>query len=402
MAAYAYLRKSSVRDPKHELSWEMQEAEVRTLAARFGDDNGHLTILSDWDKSGRLGPDKRPGYRALLEAVESGTATSVYSYSLSRLGRSVAELARLIDLCDRQHVAVRLVADNIDTTTASGRLLANVLGSVAQFEAEVAGERVRASVAVRRARGERVGAAPFGEGDGDAEAAVLAAFAEAHSFSGAARLLNERGIAPRNSTRGWWPSSVAVVVKRLDPGATVRQRAKGARAGGTGYILSRLLACPTCGTRLTGFSDREGKRVRYACRLGSVRPHPRVSVTESHILPAIMAEAARTERLDPEYEVAGDEDARERLEAKRLRWQEMYADGMTTKAELAVALADIDRDVEALDARRSIIAVPALDWTWPPRQLNRILATLWNAITLDPKTFQPVGFEWRWPPEYLT
>jgi len=397
MTAYAYLRKSSVRDPSRDLSWEMQEAAVRELAGRHGDNHGSLVVLSDWDKSGRLGPDKRPGYRALLEAIEAGHATAVYSYSLSRLGRSVAELARLIDLCDAHHAAVRLVADNIDSTTASGRLLANVLGSVAQFEAEVAGERVRASVAVRRARGDRIGAVPFGDGDGDAEAAVLAAFREAHSFSGAARLLNERGIAPRTSTRGWWPSSVAVVVKRLDPAATVRYRARGVRAGGTDYILARLLRCPTCGTALTGFMDRGGRRVRYACRLGSVRPHPRVSITEAHILPAIRAEADRLRTPEMVEAQTGDDDARGRLEAKRRRWQEMYGDNLTTKAELQAALVNIDRDVERLDARPSILEVPTLDWSRPPRKLNAVLAAMFSRIDLDPATFQPVAFEWTVP-----
>src|SRR5205823_522688 len=128
---YAYLRKSSVRDPAHDVSHEVQEHAVRELAARYGDNNGALILLSDWDLSGRLGADKRPGYRALLEAIASGRATAVYSYSLSRLGRSLPELSRLIADCDQKGVPVRLYADSVDTSTASGRLLANVLGSVA-------------------------------------------------------------------------------------------------------------------------------------------------------------------------------------------------------------------------------------------------------------------------------
>src|SRR5436305_698865 len=99
MRAYAYLRKSSVRDPAREVSHEVQEAAVRQMAARCGDDEG-LVILSDWDKSGRLGADKRPGYRALLDAIEDGRATAVYSYRLSRLARSIQESSRLIADCD--------------------------------------------------------------------------------------------------------------------------------------------------------------------------------------------------------------------------------------------------------------------------------------------------------------
>src|SRR5207249_2313469 len=144
MPAYGYLRKSVVRDMSRDVSHGAQEAAVRQLASRYGE-NGSLVILSDWDKSGRLGPDKRPGYKALLDAIESGQATAVYSYSLSRLGRSVPELSRLIAQCDKRKIPVRLYTDNVDTSTASGRLLAHVLSDVAEFEADVASERVRAA-----------------------------------------------------------------------------------------------------------------------------------------------------------------------------------------------------------------------------------------------------------------
>src|SRR4051812_25412270 len=195
MSAYAYLRKSSVRDPSRDTSHESQEAAIRELAKRHDDDGPELTLLADWDISGRLGPEKRPGYRALLEAIESRRATAVYSYSLSRLGRSLRELTRLIDECDKRGIPVRLYADNVDTSTASGRLLTHVLGSVAQFEADVAAERQRASQAARVARGEKLGTVKsYGEKDGEDLDVVLTALSEAGSYSGAARLLNERGV----------------------------------------------------------------------------------------------------------------------------------------------------------------------------------------------------------------
>ena len=173
MTAYAYLRKSVIHDPLSPgTSPVFQEDAVRRLAARHDDDDG-LVILSDWDKSGRLGADKRPGYRALIDAIESGAATSVYSYSLSRLARSVAELSRLMARCSERGIPVRLEADSIDTSTASGMLTAHVLAAVAQFEADVASERVRAANASKLARGERIGSARFyGENAGDDPAAV--------------------------------------------------------------------------------------------------------------------------------------------------------------------------------------------------------------------------------------
>lgn len=396
MPAYAYLRKSSVRDPAREVSHELQEDAVRRMAAEHGDEP--LTILSDWDKSGRLGADRRPGYRTLLEAIETGRATAVYSYSLSRLGRSLAELARLIDDCSARGIPVRLYADHVDTSTASGRLLTNVLGSVAQFEADVASERVRAANAAKLARGESLATTPvYGAGDDEDLEAVVRAFREAGSFSGAAKLLNERGVAPRTSQRGWWPSSVSVIIRRVDPTYVVRGASKGAAAGGSDFVLAGVLRCPTCGTRLTGTRDRGGRRVRYSCRLGSVTPHERVSVSEHLILPAIRAEVDRLVTPGEVETATGDGAARAELEARRVRILDMYEAGDIDRGERERRLAGVQEKLERLDDRQAILAVPTVDWTWPVRELNAVLRALFVSIELDRATFQPVAFSWTIP-----
>ena len=120
MPAYAYLRKSSVHDPRREVSHEVQEAAVREMAARHGDNGGTLVILSDWDKSGRLGADRRPGYRALLEAIDSGTATAVYSYSLSRLARGPCRSSPASSPGVWSAASRSGWRHHVDTSTASG------------------------------------------------------------------------------------------------------------------------------------------------------------------------------------------------------------------------------------------------------------------------------------------
>jgi DNA invertase Pin-like site-specific DNA recombinase len=400
MPAYAYLRKSYVRDPSRTVSYEVQEAAVRGLASRHGDDDG-LILLSDWDKSGRLGADKRPGYRALLDAIESGRATAVYSYSLSRLSRSVTELSRLVADCDARGIPVRLDKDSIDTSTASGRLTANVLGSVAQFEAEVASERVRGANAAKLARGESLSTVPFyGDAEADDLDAVLAAYREAGSYSGAARLLNERGVKPRTSKRGWWPSAVASVIDHRIPSERVPGAGRGARSGGSDFLLARLLRCPTCGTRLTGTRDRDGSRVRYSCRLGSVTPHPRVSVSEHLILPSIRKEVARlAPDIDAVMAEVDDAHERQRLESEREAVLDLYQHNDIKRPELERRLLGIDDRMAKLDSRRVVEALPTIDWTEATRPLNAALRAMFHGIELDPETFQPVpdGFDWVVP-----
>jgi DNA invertase Pin-like site-specific DNA recombinase len=400
MVAYAYLRKSVARQDDPHNSAEAQEAAVRAMAARYGDADG-LVILSDWNVSGRLGRAKRPGYDVLWQAIEAGAVSALYSYSMSRLARSVVELLRLFEACASKRVPIRLEADAIDTARASGRLVAGIIAQVAAFEADVHGERLRDALAAKSARGERIGTAPFyGDKPGEDTAAVLAAFTEAGSFSGAAKILNGRGVKPRGSTRGWWPSSVAVVVRRLDPALPAFRPTKGVAAGGSDFTLARLLRCPTCGTMLTGTRDRvtgpNRGRVRYSCRLGTSLPHPRISVTESHILPAIVAEVAhlRTPGL-VEAEV-NDQAERAQLVSTRGRWIEQYGEGLIERAERDRRLATVADRMAKLDAARVVLAVPAFDWDWPPKEKNAVLRALFEQIELDPATFQPLpdGFEW--------
>jgi DNA invertase Pin-like site-specific DNA recombinase len=399
MTAYAYLRKSSVHDPRREVSHEVQEAAVREMAARNGD-GASMVILSDWDKSGRLGADKRPGYRALLDAIESGAATAVYSYSLSRLARSVAELSRLIARCVERGIPVRLYADHVDTSTASGMLLAHVLSAVAQFEADVASERVRGANAAKLARGESLSTVQsYGDGEGEDTADVLSAFHEAGSYSGAAKLLNGRGILPRNSKRGWWPSSVAVVVKRLDP-TIGRRRERGVRAGGSAFILARLLRCPTCTTMLTGTLDRGGRRVRYSCRLGTALPHPRISVSEHLILPAIQAEIDHLDLdLDAVALHAENVARRDELAARLDRAHELYVSGAWKRERHAAEVETVTSELATLEDTEIVVDVPPIqpdEWqTWSARDLNGYLRAILRGIVLDPATFQPVGFDWR-------
>lgn len=392
MPAYAYLRKSSVRDATRDVSHEVQESAVRGMAALCGDGEG-LVLLSDWDKSGQLGADKRPGYRALLEAIESGRATAVYSYSLSRLGRSLAELARLIKDCNRREIPVRLHADHVDTSTASGRLLTHVLGAVAQFEADVASERTRAAQAARLARGERIGARFFGEVEGEDAGAVLAAFDEAGSFAKAAALLNGRGV-PTRGGRTWWPSTVAGVIRHQR--SMPAYRSSGVPAGPRGFTLSRLLICPACGTPLTGSTDRGGV-LRYSCSRGTVSPHLRRSIGERLILPAIRDEVALLVTPQAIDAAALDTSKRVELEDRRLRVLDMFEAGHIDRGDRERRLAAITEGLARLDNRRVMLDVPTVDWSWDPGKLNSVLRALFDGIDLDPQSFQPVGFRWAVP-----
>ncbi len=105
----------------------------------------------------------RPGMKRLLALVRGRRVGVVIVAKLDRITRSVADLGRLIELFKKYGVEFASVADNLDTSTASGRLLVNMLASISQWEREIIGERTSESLAVLRSNGRRISRyAPYG------------------------------------------------------------------------------------------------------------------------------------------------------------------------------------------------------------------------------------------------
>jgi DNA invertase Pin-like site-specific DNA recombinase len=99
----------------------------------------------------------RPGWIKLQAAIDRGEVSKVVCWRLDRLGRTAKGLTALFaDLTDHK-IPLVSVKDGIDLSTASGRMLANVLASVAQFETELRAERVRAGQAAAKAAGKSIG-----------------------------------------------------------------------------------------------------------------------------------------------------------------------------------------------------------------------------------------------------
>jgi site-specific DNA recombinase len=391
----AYLRKSRVIDERIGVSWEVQEGKVRELAALHGDNGDRLLILSDWNISGRKGAAARPGYKRLVELIGANQVTAIYSYNLARLSRSVQDLRALMKLADDHAVPVRLVADQVDTSTATGRMLLTMLAAVDEMTADLASEHARDAVAVRRARGDRIGHPFYGERPGEDIEAVVAAFHQAGSVMGACRLLNQREVPTRMG--GPW-ATVSVREILIRQGAMPHRTRPGAKARAP-FALYGLLRCH-CGHVLTGTRYRNGSDLLYTtykCHISRTVPgHGLGSVPEKRILPLVRAEVARL-RVPAAVTVAADNAVQRAALAGRLeRAHELYIAGAITRlrhdAEAAAVGAELDRlgDVE------TVVAVPALDWTWDPGEVNAVLRAILERVDLGPD-LQPARFVWTVP-----
>ena len=98
---------------------------------------------------------KRPQLQAMLDYVREGD--TVVIESLSRLGRSVKDLIEINEELTKKGVALESKKEKIETLTASGRLMFNVIASIAQFEREIMLERQREGIAIAKAAGKYKG-----------------------------------------------------------------------------------------------------------------------------------------------------------------------------------------------------------------------------------------------------
>jgi len=99
----------------------------------------------------------RPALQKMLLDIEAGQIDVVVVYKIDRLTRSLADFAKLVEIFDARSVSFVAVTQQFNTTTSMGRLTLNVLLSFAQFERELASERVRDKIAASRKKGKWTG-----------------------------------------------------------------------------------------------------------------------------------------------------------------------------------------------------------------------------------------------------
>lgn len=117
--------------------------------------------------------DSRPGLRQVLGVVGRGDVLVVWR--LDRLGRSLTHLVATVDGLGARGVALRSLHENIDTTTATGRLTLGIFAALAEFERELIAERTAGGLAAARRRGVRLGRPTVWSEEKGAAAAVMLA-----------------------------------------------------------------------------------------------------------------------------------------------------------------------------------------------------------------------------------
>src|ERR1700732_2703563 len=230
MKTIGYVRVSTDKQADRGVSLEAQAEKIRAMAVVH---NAELIdIIVDGGESAKS--LNRPGMQRLLALVDAGKVKAVIVAKLDRLTRSVKDLCELLERFERKGVALVSVAESLDTGSAAGRLVLNIMAAVSQWEREAIGERTRDALRHKRSQGERVGNIAFGfrlAADGqhvEPEPEEQAALAEIRrlrregaTLRGIAAALNHRALRTRRGTP-WRLESVARV---LGPGSRAAKRA---------------------------------------------------------------------------------------------------------------------------------------------------------------------------------
>jgi len=216
----AYLRVSLAVQAEKGVSLDAQRAKVAAYAELY--DLEIVEVVVDAGVSAKT--LDRPGLGKALGMLRKGTADALLVVKLDRLTRSVRDLGELVE----KHFApgksaLLSVGEQIDTRSAAGRLVLNVLASVSQWEREAIGERTSAAMQHMQACGEYTGGeAPYGSAviagtlsEVPAEQAVIAQAralrAQGLSLRAVAAELDRAGLRARTG-KVFAPSQVARMV----------------------------------------------------------------------------------------------------------------------------------------------------------------------------------------------
>jgi DNA invertase Pin-like site-specific DNA recombinase len=197
---FAYARVSTEEQVEKRNGLEAQRAAIDAEAVRRGWDIEHFA------DEGASGKYINVSLREVLQLLASGQGDGLVVAKMDRLARSIVNAADIMERANQQGWSLVVIDLGVDLTTASGRLIAQVMSSFAEYERAQISERTKAALAAKKRRGERLGRPRV------AQAGVVRRIVMDHNagqtYERIARALSAEGILSPLGKPSWQASTV--------------------------------------------------------------------------------------------------------------------------------------------------------------------------------------------------
>lgn len=203
MRLIAYLRVSTEEQAELGYGLDAQELELRRTF-EFRGWELHELIRDEGVSGATL---ERPGLARALRAIAKGEADGLVVTKLDRLTRSVVDFGELLEWLDEAQATLVALDVNVDTSTPGGRMIAQIIVVIAEWERETIAARTKAGLAAKRAQGKPTGRPSVADRPELAER-IRGLRDAGLTLQAIADQLNADGIPTSRGAALWRPSSV--------------------------------------------------------------------------------------------------------------------------------------------------------------------------------------------------
>lgn len=219
----AYIRVSTSEQAQAGFSLPAQEQKIKQYAELYG-----LQIDEVIQDAGFSAKSMdRPGFQRILQMMNRKEIGALIIAKLDRMTRNIKDLAEIVELANKKEVSLISVNEHLDTGTAAGRMILNMLGVISQWERETIGERTSIALQYKKQSGKVYNCnALYGyenqngqlipvESEQETITLMIHLRDQGHSFKAIADKLNSLGISCR-SGKEWHSEQVRRVIQHID------------------------------------------------------------------------------------------------------------------------------------------------------------------------------------------
>lgn len=402
MATAIYIRVSTDRQEKEGVSLDTQKERLIAycIAKGFGAPKEYMDVGSARTTK------KRTNFNRMMEDVKNGFITNIVIFKLDRLTRSIIDLNNLVGELNDIGCHLHSCTENLDTTTASGRMMINLIGTFAQWESETISERVSVNMQTRAEDGLWQSKLPYGFDLGEDKHLKInkkeqAIFIEAcelvlkgYSFIKAEDAINMKynlnwnnGFILgkiRSATTAGNMERNGKVIKNTHPRlinksmhdkliAIGESRSFSRSRTYTGDLFRQKIICPECGNKMSVMSNaskRDGSNLyHYKCHVCYKNKGKFFMASENVLLEAFQRHVKEITisyddmdeiKTDNQKEINKLRNELAKAEQKKKRLQKAWIEGIMNDEDIIGHQDEIDQEVLEIEDKLKNIKAPTL------------------------------------------